>query len=839
MKQFSLLNILSVLFMLSLTACTDDVIDSYASEDEVYKRIVVTAEDLKLEDGSRTNFTITENGAEFAWAENDTIGIFPNEGAQAYFPMVSGAGTNTAAFTGGGWALKASSTYAAYFPYDYAHRDCKNIVMSYLGQVQQKDADTRHLSSFDYMAAVASSPYHGEVFFELKHLGALLQFKLKVPSDATLTSLSLLSEGNDFVQKGKINLMNNPISIIPVERGNSLGLDLENIQVSKDKEVTLYMMVAPVNLSGKSLSVSVSDNQGNVAVTKLDGKNFEAGKAYSLSGTLSEFAEAVVQISSTKGKVIDAEGGLMEVEYLSQLACEVVIPDDAHNWVKKAESRSLVSQKIFLDVAKNTSESNRRATIVIKNSKTNLAVEYNILQAGCNSYAITEENGRLPIGVLSAQHPTANTLQSLSYLVDNDLNTYYEINQTNSYFIWEGPTTVAAKKFCMGVTIDGSKHPETFYIETSGNGKSWNGLGWGLIIGDEDMAYTVGHGSGIVVSQFLKFNFKARNGRSTIQISELFLEETDVSINSFDDLVLLGSQSSYSSQTPMGRHYENRHVTTEADRDWLATASNEPDLLPSASGYTLRSYAVNLYPFGEPVPADINQHGIGDCSALAVLAELAYRFPDFIKSIITDHKDGTYTVAMYDPQGNPVNVRVQSTFLGDNNGIGASTGKKGEANWATVMEKAIMKWNKIYQVNPDINGIGSEHVAPLFTGEGNSFAITPNNLLAIQLKQAANLSFANNMIVIGGFTQGNVDTGNGAQTVTAHAFSFMLSTDSKALFSMRNPWGNSPGGTSSDDGVLNIMDDGIVPPLIDMRIIYPGAAAPYAKPAYPYVPPVY
>ena len=47
--------------------------------------------------------------------------------------------------------------------------------------------------------------------------------------------------------------------------------DLENIQVSKEKEVTLYMMVAPANLSGKSLSVSVSDNQGNVAVTKLDG----------------------------------------------------------------------------------------------------------------------------------------------------------------------------------------------------------------------------------------------------------------------------------------------------------------------------------------------------------------------------------------------------------------------------------------------------------------------------------------------------------------------------------------------------------------------------------------
>lgn len=839
MKRFSFLYILSVFCLISFTACTDEVLESNSFTDEVYSRIVITADDLKVDDDSRTALNITDVGAEFAWAENDTIGIFPNEGAQAYFPMVSGAGTNTATFTGGGWALKASSTYAAYFPYDYAHRDYKNIALSYLGQVQQKDADTGHVSSYDYMAAVASSPYHGEVCFDFKHLGSLLQFKLTVPSDATLTSLTLLSEDNDFVQKGKINLLNDPISVIPVERGNSLELGLADIDAQKGKEVTLYMMVAPADLSGKKLTVSVSDNKGNVAQTELNGKNFEAGIAYSLSGTLSEFTEAVVQITGTKGKVVGAEGGLVEVEYLSQLSCEVVIPDDARSWIKKTSSRSLTSQRIYLDVEENTGENNRRATVVIKNSKTNLAVEYNILQAGCNSYAITEENGRLPIGVLSAQHPTSNVIQSLSYLLDNDLNTYYEVNQTNTYFIWEGATAVASNKFCFGTTSDGGKHPKSFSIEKSNDGKTWNGLGWGLMIGGENWAYTTGYGSGVTVSSFFKFKFEGSHGGSALQIAEIFMEQTDVSINSFEDLVKLGSGSSYSSQTPMGRHYENRHVTTDSDCTWLATASNEPDLLPSAPGYSLRPYTVNLYPFGEPVPADVNQHGIGDCSALAVLAELAYRFPDFIKSIITNHGDGTFTVAMYDPQGKSVNVRVQSTFLGDNNGIGASSGKNGEANWATVMEKAIMKWNKIYQVNPDIMGIGSEHVAPLFTGEGNSFAINPNNLIAIQLKQAADLSFANNMIVIGGFTQGNVDTGNGAQTVTAHAFSFMQSTDSRALFSMRNPWGNSPGGTSSDDGVLDIMDDGIVPPLIDMRIIYPGAAEPYAKPAYPYVPPVY
>ena len=150
-----------------------------------------------------------------------------------------------------------------------------------------------------------------------------------------------------------------------------------------------------------------------------------------------------------------------------------------------------------------------------------------------------------------------------------------------------------------------------------------------------------------------------------------------------------------------------------------------------------------------------------------------------------------------------------------------------------------MKWNKIYQVNPDIGGIGSEHVAPLFTGEGNSFAIAPNSLLAEQLNQAVHLSLDERMIVIGGFNKAGLSV-NGPETVTLHAFSFMLTNDPNAMFSMRNPWGNSPNGTKTDDGILNIANDGIVPPTIDVRIIYPGAALPYAvKDLTPYIPPKY
>lgn len=77
-----------------------------------------------------------------------------------------------------------------------------------------------------------------------------------------------------------------------------------------------------------------------------------------------------------------------------------------------------------------------------------------------------------------------------------------------------------------------------------------------------------------------------------------------------------------SNETPMGRHYEGRHKTTEEDRRWLSDPENEPNLLGSASHYSWRNYDVDLYPFCSPLPVDANQRGIGNCSAIAVFAEM-------------------------------------------------------------------------------------------------------------------------------------------------------------------------------------------------------------------------
>ena len=835
-------NYLWMLLAVLFVGCSSDVdlIDDYSSPDNSIETIKVIARDFEVVNGfTRTSVDVDDSGVEFEWEAADSIGIFPNSGYQVAFPMISGAGTQTATFSGGGWALKASSRYAAYYPFVYENKDAQAIPVCYEGQRQKGNANTQHIGAYDYMAALATAPVEENVTFEFQHIGALLQLKLVVPEKSTLTSLMLSDNEPAFVKRGKVNLLVGNLDIVPFDKGKTLSIDLEDVATTAaGEEITVYMMVPPTTLSDDNLLVSLTNDEGRVASATLEGVKFEAGKAYSLSVTLDEFCDAEMQIVDVKSKAIGAEGGPISLSFLSNVEYQVIIPENAKDWIQVAPTRSMISHDTILNIAPNTEVKNRTVIILVKDRNSDLTIEYGVIQAGINSYAITTENPYMPIGVLTGQYPATSASKGLATLVDNNTATYYEVATNEDFYVeWEGPFEIGTKHFGFGNGPVVENQFTGVSISTSKDVRNWNGMGWTMT---STATYFTTWSEKKTGAKAIRLMIPGNKGGSVTQVSEFHIfpdERYDNDILTFDDLVYRASSFTHSDLTPMGNHYANKHETTDSDRAWLANAANEPALLPSAPGYTLRPYNVTLYPSGTPLPSDVNQHGIGDCSALAVMAELAYLFPDFIKSIITDHGDGTFTVAMYDPQGKPVNVRVQSTFLGDDNGLGAATGKNGEATWATVMEKAIMKWNYIYQVNPDIMGIGSEHVAPLFTGDGDSFGFGPNALSAQHLKQAVDVALANNMIVIGGYLKSGYDVGYGPQTVSAHAYSFMHSYDPEALFAMRNPWGYAPGGKAKEDGLLRIYDDGVIPQLIDIRIIYPGAAAAYAvDDLQPYVP---
>ena len=264
---------------------------SCASEDltEEYrdKQITMTGHDFRYDIGSRTSFEVTDKGVGFKWAANDTVGIIPDEGAQVYFPMMDGAGTQTAAFNGGGWALKPSSSYAAYYPFVKNYDiNKKALPIDFTGQKQIGTASTTHLGKHDIMTAVATTPADGSVNFDFQHLGSLIAMDLVVPKAGDVGSVLLSADEELFTDKGVVDLTAENPQITPIQRSKTIAIELENIVTSKDGEqITVYFMMAPGDYTGKPIKLSVINNAvkytGSIAINKLD-----AGVAYNYKASL-------------------------------------------------------------------------------------------------------------------------------------------------------------------------------------------------------------------------------------------------------------------------------------------------------------------------------------------------------------------------------------------------------------------------------------------------------------------------------------------------------------------------------------------------------------------------
>jgi hypothetical protein len=290
----------------------------------------------------------------------------------------------------------------------------------------------------------------------------------------------------------------------------------------------------------------------------------------------------------------------------------------------------------------------------------------------------------------------------------------------------------------------------------------------------------------------------------------------------------------------MGTHFEAAATMTltSADESFLSDPTQQPSITQTGgatifSGAQYATLPVSLYPApdGMPEPADINQHDIGNCDGCAALASMAYLNPQFIQSLITDNKDGTYTVKMFDPTGKPMTVKVDSQFLVESGGtnLGQVSGKNNTACWSTILEKAYFKYNQVYGIVSDVNGIGSEYTTPMFTGVGGSFAFNAGSLKPADITRAMTAFLAAGKFITGGFSQDGVTlpaggTPTGAQSVTAHAFTEVV-PPSGFMAASRNPWGIDQGANgyiSGTDGVMDIPSDTTWAGMMDFRIIEPG-----------------
>ena len=274
-----------------LVGCTSEN-DVLQEDTTVLNGIRMSAKDVVFENGAttRTDLSFTGSALTFAWAENDVVGIYPTAGGDPVrFPMTQGAGTKNAAFDGGGWALKNSCTYAAYFPFskENAYKDIPltAIPLSYTGQTQTENASTAHLGAYDYMVAKETAPEEGNVSFEFDHLNSFLYVKLEVPEKATFSSLTLEAGEALFVQSATVDLEDGTLT--PTNSTKSITLGLEEVEIEANGTLEAWVAIAPADFSGKKLTARVRATAKEYEAS-IAGKKCEGGIAYLQAGTLTE-----------------------------------------------------------------------------------------------------------------------------------------------------------------------------------------------------------------------------------------------------------------------------------------------------------------------------------------------------------------------------------------------------------------------------------------------------------------------------------------------------------------------------------------------------------------------
>ena len=299
----------ALLILTALVACGEDAAMDESlnlSNGKTLERISITGKDFQIDGATRSSVVVDNAGVNFLWAANDTVGIFPNSGSQAEFAMEEGVGMQTATFNGGGWALKHSATYSAYYPYNFYNRDLTKIPVKYEGQTQDGNAATTHLGAYDYMAASVATPSNGSVAFDMQHMGALVMLQTNLDEAKTLTSVALKANADVFTTVGTMDLSVVNPAITTTSTTNTFTIALYNFTVAENETSTIYFMLAPTNLVGETLEITLSDEDGEYIKYEVAGKNFVAGTAYAYALTDGEklgtsFPEYAVDLGLPSG----------------------------------------------------------------------------------------------------------------------------------------------------------------------------------------------------------------------------------------------------------------------------------------------------------------------------------------------------------------------------------------------------------------------------------------------------------------------------------------------------------------------------------------------------------
>ena len=189
----------------------------------------------------------------------------------------------------------------------------------------------------------------------------------------------------------------------------------------------------------------------------------------------------------------------------------------------------------------------------------------------------------------------------------------------------------------------------------------------------------------------------------------------------------------------------------------------------------------------DPHSSDIHQGNIGDCYFLAPLGAIANQNPDFIRDMVKDNEDGTYTVRFYEEQKDgafkPIYVTVDNSLLVDSiseNPVYAKTNNdNSNGMWVSIVEKAYAEWQGGYE---HIDGGKLSDALSQLTGQ-NAEENNCSNVTWSSLKESFNKG---QVISVAKYNQkGEIPGLHGYSVVNLNK------REGREYITLKNPWGDA------------------------------------------------
>lgn len=300
-----------------------------------------------------TKTSVTPTGG-FTWSAGDQIGIYPvsstlgaeQTSQQIVFKINDTGDASSATFTGTGWGLITTGTYKyfSYYPYNAEAKYDEAAVVFSDTLNQTANGNTAHLGVNDYLYAPQIQPLGPTgASFTFKHLSALVEFEITVPSDVWTKKFSRMvvtASEPVFTVSGKYDPSSATATVVPAITENvytdKLNLWFNNgegFTPDAEGKIHAYFLIAPAAVQGKTISLKLWDEENIPYIaTKNPLSNIVSGqyKKYECTAEVKPASTAVnLSVNGTANCYIVPELG--SYKFLANVRGNGVdpVPDDS------------------------------------------------------------------------------------------------------------------------------------------------------------------------------------------------------------------------------------------------------------------------------------------------------------------------------------------------------------------------------------------------------------------------------------------------------------------------------------------------------------------------------